>query len=116
MIKSLLFIAYTATSVVGLILLKIGSPALGRGRVGPVGWVPLLQLGAGALLYIGAFAIWLVILSRTELSIAYPVAVGLTLVFLSIASTLVLNEAIGAARLLGIALIFVGITLVAQAS
>jgi multidrug transporter EmrE-like cation transporter len=76
--------------------------------------MPLLQLGAGALLYIGAFAVWLVILSRMELSIAYPVAVGLTLVFVTVGSTLVLNEAIGVVRLLGIALIFVGITLVVQ--
>jgi multidrug transporter EmrE-like cation transporter len=114
MTKTLLFAAYTAMSVTGLILLKIASPALGRGLAGQVGWMPLLQLGVGALLYVGAFAIWLVILSRVELSIAYPVAVGLTLVFLSIASTLVLNEAIGAVRLLGIALIFVGIAFVVR--
>jgi multidrug transporter EmrE-like cation transporter len=114
-IKTLLFAAYTAMSVTGLILLKIGSPALSRALAGQVGWVPLLQLGTGALLYIGAFAVWVVILSRIELSIAYPVAVGLTLVFLSIGSTLVLNEAIATVRLLGIALIFAGITLVVQA-
>jgi multidrug transporter EmrE-like cation transporter len=115
MSKALLFAAYTAMSVTGLMLLKIASPALGRGPVARLGWVSLLELGGGATLYIGAFAIWVVILSRVELSIAYPVAVGLTLAVLALASTLVLSETISFGRLLGIGLIFVGITLVVQA-
>lgn len=118
MINAALLGAYTAMSVVGLLLLKLGAPALrqlGNG-LDKVAWTPLLQICIGAALYIGAFAVWLVILSRIELAVAYPVAIGLTLVFLSLASVLLLKESIGAMHFAGIVFIFLGIVMVTRAT
>ena len=84
-----LFAAYTASSVIGLLLL-------------------------GASLYVASFAVWLVILARHELSSAYPAAIGLTLAFSTLGAVLLLNEALNVARLVGIALIFLGIFLVTR--
>jgi multidrug transporter EmrE-like cation transporter len=49
-----------------------------------------------------------------ELSIAYPIAIGLTLVFSTLASWLVLSETISVLRLLGMLLIFIGIVVIAR--
>jgi multidrug transporter EmrE-like cation transporter len=114
MSNALLFAAYTAMSVVGLILMRLGLPAISRDGFNQASWAPFLEVGAGAALYLGAFAVWLVILSRIELSVAYPVAIGLTLVFVSVSGALLLKESIDLSRVLGIVLILAGITVVAR--
>jgi multidrug transporter EmrE-like cation transporter len=110
----ILFAGYTAMSVVGLVLMRLGLPAISRDGFGHAAWVPFLEVGAGATLYLGAFAVWLVILSRIELSVAYPVAIGLTLVFVSVSGALLLKESIDLGRVLGIVLILAGISIVAR--
>jgi multidrug transporter EmrE-like cation transporter len=111
----LLFAAYTVTSVIGLLLLKHALPLV------RVDWPatlsvssPILLLAAGACLYISSFAVWMIILARQELSSAYPTAVGLTLVFSTIGAAVLLSEALTAARIVGIGLIFIGILLVTR--
>jgi drug/metabolite transporter (DMT)-like permease len=110
-----LFAVYTASSVVGLLLLKQALP-LAR-----IDWqtgfsltVPLLLLVCGACLYIASFAVWVVILARHELSAAYPAAIGLTLAFSTVGAATFLSEPLSPARLAGIALIFLGILLVTR--
>jgi multidrug transporter EmrE-like cation transporter len=62
-----------------------------------------------AALYIGSFAVWLVILGRNELSVAYPIAIGLTLAFSTCTTGVMLGEVLTAWRIGGIALVFLGI-------
>jgi multidrug transporter EmrE-like cation transporter len=114
MTNVLLFAGYTAMSVVGLVLMRLGLPAISRDGFGQASWAPLLEVGAGATLYLGAFAVWLAILSRIELSVAYPVAIGLTLVFVSVSSAVLLKEPVDLGRALGIVLILAGISVVAR--
>jgi multidrug transporter EmrE-like cation transporter len=109
-----LFAAYTAMSVIGLVLMRLGLPAIPRDGFNQASWASFLEVGTGAALYLGAFAVWLVILSRIELSVAYPVAIGLTLVFVSASSAVLLNESIDPNRVLGIVLILAGISIVAR--
>ena len=115
MIDIALFSAYTVSSVLGLLLLKHALPLV------RVDWqngisigAPILLLAFGACLYIASFAVWLVILARHELSVAYPTAIGLTLAFSTIGAALYLGEPLNALRWLGIALIFVGILAVTR--
>ncbi len=110
-----LFAAYTAASVIGLLLLKHALP------VARIEWqtgLPITpstgMLALGACLYIASFMIWLVILARHELSSAYPTAIGLTLVFSTVGATLLLGESLSALRVAGIGLIFLGIFLVTR--
>jgi multidrug transporter EmrE-like cation transporter len=68
----------------------------------------------GAALYGLSFLLWMFILSRSELSVAYPVVIGATLMATTLASWLLLKEPINALRLAGVAVIFLGVIVVAR--
>jgi multidrug transporter EmrE-like cation transporter len=63
---------------------------------------PILYVCAGAMLYIFSFLAWLVILTRQELSVAYPIAIGLTLTFSTIGAVVYLEEPVSIGRTAGI--------------
>jgi len=111
-----LFGAYTMASVVGLLLIKSWMP-LARASLaeGVVYGLPIVLVVFGAALYVVSFLIWILILAHHDLSFAYPVAIGLTLVFSSLAASLLLNEAVPLARLFGMIMIFLGVVLVVRA-
>lgn len=69
---------------------------------------------AGIALYIVGTLIWLVVLSRLDLSFAYPL-VATTYVFTPLLAHLLLKEPIPAMRWVGIALILIGVYIVARA-
>ena len=64
-------------------------------------------------LYLAAFLVWLVVLSRLKLSLAYPLKAA-TYVLVPLASWLVLGEEISGGRWLGILAISAGVLLVAR--
>ena len=110
-----LFAGYTLLSVCGLMLLKVNvsdGVATLRGAGGST--VPVLLSAVGAACYISGFGLWLAILSRVPLSRAYPVAVGLTLLFTSLGAVFVLKEKAGLREGLGAIAIFVGVCLLAR--
>ena len=111
----LLFAVYTVPNVAGLVVMKYGlNAARDTWRSGIYLTSSTLLVALGMALYITSFFIWLLILARYELSQAYPTAIGLTLVFSSLASGLLLGEALPPLRILGVAVIFIGIWLVAR--
>ena len=69
---------------------------------------------AGLALYIVGTLIWLVVLSRLDLSFAYPL-VATTYVFTPLLAHLILREPIPSLRWLGIVLILAGVYIVARA-
>ena len=69
-------------------------------------WLGLVLFGASAV-------IWLVVLSRTTLSFAYPFA-SLTYVLILLADRFLLHQRVPPLRYAGVAFIIVGIVLVAQ--
>lgn len=71
----------------------------------PLVWVGLILFGLSAL-------VWLVVLSRTALSFAYPFA-SLTYAIIVIADRFVLHYDVPPVRWIGVALIIAGIVLVA---
>jgi multidrug transporter EmrE-like cation transporter len=110
-----LFCIYTAASVAGLIIIKAGlAQPQADGQAASVLVTPTLKVGIGSVLYIASFLIWLVILARNELSVAYPIAIGLTLVFSTLAARIVIGEMVSPARFLGVLVIFFGILLVTR--
>ena len=72
----------------------------------PSVWLGLVLFGSSAL-------IWLVVLSRTTLSFAYPFA-SLTYVLILLADRFLLHQRVPPLRYAGVAFIVVGIVLVAQ--
>ena len=68
---------------------------------------------AGIAMYIVGTLIWLVVLSRMDLSFAYPL-VATTYVFTPLLANLILREPIPGVRWIGIALILIGVAVVAR--
>jgi undecaprenyl phosphate-alpha-L-ara4N flippase subunit ArnE len=114
----LLIFTSVVLGAVGQVLLKMG--ALRVGGVADVGlllWRILTNphILAGFALYGVASVLWIVVLSRAPLSLAYPLlSLGYVLVLL--ASAYVFGETIPAVRVAGIAAILVGILLVSSSA
>lgn len=116
MMDVVLFSAYTVTSVVSLMLIKYWLPSMklaweqGEPFANP-GFFVLL----GLTLYVVSFILWVAVLARQPLSVAYPTAIGLTLIFSTIGALTVLGEPLLLSRVLGIGLIIAGVFLVVRA-
>ena len=113
MINAVVLAAYTIASVAGILLLKISMPVLAQG-LSPRPWTAIFQAAAGAVLYVIAFAAWLFLLSKLDVSVAFPIAFGLTLVFATLISIFFLEEPVGILRISGIILVFFGVALLSQ--
>lgn len=114
-LEPILFAVYTVASVAGLLLLKAHMAAAVQAiRDGIVVRIDVVLVVVGAGLYVLSFLVWLVILSRLELSVAYPIAIGLTLVCSTIAATVLLGEAISPTRAAGIGIVFLGVWLITR--
>jgi multidrug transporter EmrE-like cation transporter len=110
------FAGYVVLGVVGLLLLRANlSTAATLVRSGELVRGPVLLAVLGALSYGASFVLWLVVLARVPLSVAYPIAVGVTLAFSTLFAWLLLREPMSLRLLLGIAMIFLGVTLVSTA-
>ncbi len=115
-ITALLYAGYAATTSAGLLIVKYWLPAARRAwRDGDALSLPLIAVGGGAILYLVSFALWLLIVERLPLSIAFPTAIGLSMIAISVGSALVLGESVGVTKVLGMALILAGIALIARA-
>jgi drug/metabolite transporter (DMT)-like permease len=110
-----LFAIYTTASVAALVIVKWWLPAAKEAIHARAFFsAPVFMVSAGATLYLMSFLTWWIIVSRTDLSFSYPIAVGLTLVFSSLMAKLVLHESIGLTRMLGIVVILLGIWLITR--
>lgn len=67
----------------------------------------------GLAVFVVSAAVWLIVLSRAPLSVAYPFA-GLTYVLTAVFSRYVLHESVPGLRWLGILLILTGIVVVGR--
>lgn len=116
-----LILASVLVGVLGQLFLKAGVAKLGAigaetlanlpQFVGTVVTNPQIILGL-AFYGLGA-AMWIVVLSRVDLSVAYPM-LGLGYVFVLLTSWLVFGEAVTPLRWLGALMIVVGVVLVAR--
>jgi len=115
-VTALLYAGYAAATSAGLLMVKYWLPAARRAwRDGDVLSAPFAAVGVGAALYVLSFALWLLIVERLPLSIAFPTAIGLSMVAIAVGSALVLGESVDATQVAGMVLILAGIALVARA-
>lgn len=105
----LIIIIITLLANLADVLLKIGARQAGDGITDPMALVLIPWVWLGALLGITAMALWIYVLGRHHLSHAYPIFVGMSLLNISLASGIYLDEAIGWRRILGTAFILAGI-------
>ena len=84
-------------------------------------WVFLSRIAAspnlwvGVLLYITNFFLWIVVLSKIDLSVAFPVGSS-TYIIVPILSILFLHEKVALMRWLGIVLIIIGVLFVTKST
>lgn len=72
-----------------------------------------LWLWAAMICYVASFLLWMVVLSKVEVSYAYPfLSVGY--VFAALAGYLWFNESLSAVRMLGIFVICLGVCLISR--
>jgi len=102
------------------LLLKAGTNAIGViGLQEALSWDMLLRvLGQPAILgglacYVVSVGVWIVALSRVNVSVAYPM-ISIGYVVNALAARYLFDEPLGGQRLLGIAVIIVGVTLVSR--
>ncbi len=117
---ALITLTAITTAVANLLLregvLKAGGLSLSLDRF----WSDALGLAAQPLFVIGficygiAAVLWFSVLSRADLSISYPVLVGLTFVLVVSGSVAVLHESLPYVKVVGLVLILAGVALVAR--
>ena len=107
MMLALNLAAYVVLSTSGLLLLRTGL----RDDGGINDFLRDPRVLVGAVLYAASFLTWLVALRRHELSLVYPIFIGTGYVVIVLASALFLDETLGAAKLVGIALVGIGLLL-----
>ncbi len=121
MIKTLFLVAMAiGLSVIGQLCLKVGMTQVGRvgmeqlmvpmDVIYKVVTTPLIALAV--LVYILDFGIWLIVLSRANLSFVYPL-LSATYILVPLAAYFLLSESINLQQWAGIFVIAVGVLLVA---
>lgn len=111
---TLLCLLNTALMVCGQILFKIGSR--GRELSSLLDMIKLMfspVVLVALCLYAGTTMLWLYILSKVDISFAYPIQ-ALAFPVVMIASAFIFHEQIPTIRWVGVIIIFIGVLLVVQ--
>ncbi len=102
------------------LLLKAGTNAVGhfafeRGNIIPVGWQLATQphIFTGLVCYVVSVIVWIMALSRVEVSVAYPM-LSIGYVVNALAAWYLFGEALTPMRLIGIGIIVFGVFIVAR--
>lgn len=102
------------------LLLKAGTNSVGafeftRDNIAPVGWKLATEphIVGGLACYVISVVIWIMALSRVEVSIAYPM-LSIGYAVNAVAAWYLFGEALTVTRLLGIGIIIVGVYVVAR--
>lgn len=102
------------------LLLKAGTNSVGvfefsRDNIAPIGWKLATEphIGGGLACYVISVVVWIMALSRVEVSIAYPM-LSVGYVINALAAWYLFGEAVTATRLAGIGVIIVGVYMVAR--
>ena len=113
----ILIVFVVGLNVCGHVFLKIG-----MNQVGDLGQRPLIQFALtsisnrfvllGLVGYVSSVAGYIVVLSKTQLSVAYPILMSAGYALVVLISFLFLKEPFGALKWVGLALIFFGVILI----
>ena len=112
MLNIILFLLKTSFCSFGLILLK---KSFGQNENSNLNFIDLLfnpNFLFGFLLYSGSFFLWLFLLSRLNLNVAFPINMSLIFIFTSFGSYYFLSEEIHTSHILGIILCALGIVMI----
>jgi len=107
-------------NAVAQLMLKAGTNAIGAfqfstANLAPIGWKVATQpfILGGLACYAVSVVVWILALSRVEVSIAYPM-LSVGYVVNAVAAYFLFGEAVGVQRLVGIGIIILGVYIVAR--
>lgn len=113
----LLLLLHGALGSLGLALMKLHlAPARSCVLSGTLLDNSVMLAAAGIGLYVASFLLWLTIVTKMPLTYAYPMSVGITLLATSLLAIFFLAETISLFRLIGMAMILLGVVIVNLAS
>ena len=102
------------------LLLKAGTNSVGvfefsRENIGPIGWKLATEphIAGGLACYVVSVVVWIMALSRVEVSVAYPL-LSIGYVVNALAAWYLFGEAVTPMRLAGIGIIIVGVWVVTR--
>ena len=108
-----LFIAYLLCSVGGLVLFKLGTSYPAMAWLERLVHIKLSLVSVGGCAcYVVSFLLYLLLVSRNDLSILFPIATGLSCILVLAASAFVLHEHVSPLNWAGAAVIVIGSLLV----
>jgi len=118
-VLTLIFISVTISAIAQVTLKQgMSSPAVQQGLTG--GWLEIvsavgsnLYVWLGLIFYVLGAVLWLGVLARVDVSIAYPF-VGLGFILTALFGVFLLGEAFSVIRFVGTCLVVLGIILVTQ--
>lgn len=108
----LIFIMCSLSSGSGLILIKLSLNETQLTFYNILKIISSPKFLSGFSLYILGFILWMYILSRVQVNIAYPIIVSLLFIVILLGSHFILKEQFSAQLVLGILLCFLGILLI----
>ena len=109
----ILIVASMVCTVIGNLLLKVGAGEKGVSTIWPLSLLNM-QTFLGAITFSLAMVFYIMVLKRTALNLAQSIFAA-QFVFVILAANIILDEPIGIYRWLGIALIALGLFVVAVA-
>ena len=116
-----LVISGVLLNTVAQFLLKAGAAAFSRIRATDTGWIEIFFTMAfnpwilgGLTLYVASFAIWIAVLAKMQVSLAYPL-LSIGYVISIFAAYFIFGEPISMNKLIGVGLIIAGVTVLSRA-
>ncbi|MDT2781817.1 hypothetical protein P7H41_07635 [Vagococcus fluvialis] len=109
----LLFLVYVILSSSGIILFKLGSADLSIKMMSNQLNMnfPMMSI-LGLLCYLISFILWMIIISKSDVSYIVPLGLGITNVLILVGSMVVLKESINLYGIIGIVMILGGTLLI----
>ncbi|MBO0419478.1 hypothetical protein DFR54_1056 [Vagococcus fluvialis] len=109
----ILFLVYVILSSSGIILFKLGSAELSIKMVSNQLNMnfPMMSI-LGLMCYLISFILWMIIISKSDVSYIVPLGLGLTNVLILVGSMVVLKESINVYGIIGIVMILGGTLLI----
>jgi len=107
-----LFILYALCSSSGLIILKIAMNNKAPNSLNILDFFLQPKFIIGFVLYAFGFVLWLMIISKFKLNIAFPIATSLFFITLTLGSYFILNEIFPTIHIVGIGFCLIGILLI----
>lgn len=117
----ILVISAAAVQVAGALLMRLGVDRAGgfrpaeQGLANSLGGLALQPAFViGVAFYVLAALVWFVVVSREPLSLAYPVLVGLTFLFVTVGAVVLFHESLTLRGVIGLVVVLAGIILIGK--